>query len=68
MNSREVISRLKEDGWYEVAHKGSHKHFKHPTKKGRVTVVYPRRDIPKGTLQSIERQAQIDLQGQQFAN
>jgi len=39
----------------------SHKQFKHPTKKGRVTVVYPQRDIPKGTLRSIERQAQIDL-------
>ncbi len=38
MSSREVIQRLREDGWYEVAHEGSHKQFKHNAKKGRVTV------------------------------
>ena len=29
---------LKADGWEQVAQKGSHRQFKHPTKKGRVTV------------------------------
>lgn len=52
---------MREDGWYEVAHVGSHKQFKHPTKPGRVTVPYPSRDIPIGTLRSIERQAGIRL-------
>jgi predicted RNA binding protein YcfA (HicA-like mRNA interferase family) len=55
MSSREVIQRLREDGWYEVAHEGSHKQFKHSTKKGRVTVPHPVRDIPMGTLRSIEK-------------
>jgi len=50
MSSREVIQRLREDGWYEVAHEGSHKQFKHNTKKGRVTVPHPVRDIPIGML------------------
>jgi predicted RNA binding protein YcfA (HicA-like mRNA interferase family) len=59
VDSRDVISRLIADGWFEVAQKGSHKQFKHPTKPGRVTVVYPRKDIPYGTLRSIERQAGI---------
>ena len=38
MDSRDVIRELKKDGWYEVNQVGSHKQFKHPTKKGRVTV------------------------------
>lgn len=32
-SSREVISMLKSDGWYEVACSGDHHQFKHPTKK-----------------------------------
>jgi predicted RNA binding protein YcfA (HicA-like mRNA interferase family) len=52
---------LLKDGWYEVGHEGSHKQFKHPTKKGRVTVLHPKRDIPIGTLKSIEKQAGIKL-------
>jgi predicted RNA binding protein YcfA (HicA-like mRNA interferase family) len=61
MSSREVIQRLKQDGWYEVAHFGSHKQFKHPVKPGRVAVPHPVRDIPIGTLRSIEKQAVIRL-------
>lgn len=57
MNSREVLKRLKADGWEVVAQKGSHMQLKHPVKKGRVTVPHPKRDLPKGTLKSIERQA-----------
>lgn len=61
MNSREVIRQLKKDGWYEVNQVGSHKQFKHPAKKGRATVPHPKRDIPAGTLKSIEKQAGIKL-------
>ncbi|HTG27989.1 MAG TPA: type II toxin-antitoxin system HicA family toxin [Methylomirabilota bacterium] len=61
MNSREIVRRLTDDGWYEVNHEGSHKQFKHPTKKGRVTVPYPKRDIPIGTLKSIEKQTGLRL-------
>lgn len=61
MNSRDVIKELKRHGWYEVNQVGSHKQFKHPTKKVRVTVPYPSRDIPIGTLRSIEKQAGIKL-------
>ena len=45
----------------EVAKKGSHLQLKHPTKPGRVTVPHPERDIPIGTLKSIERQSGIKL-------
>lgn len=52
---------LAADGWYEVARKGSHRQFKHPVKKGRVTVAgNPGHDLPKGTLGSILRQAQLE--------
>lgn len=60
MNSLDVQVRLRADGWFEVAQKDSHKHFKHVSKPGRVTVPHPKRDIPVGTLRSIWRQAGWD--------
>ncbi len=61
VNGQDVIRLLKADGWVLVAQKGSHTRFKHPGKPGRVTIPTPRRDIPPGTLRSIERQAGITL-------
>lgn len=61
MNSREIISALQRDGWVQVAQKGSHVQFKHATKTGRVTVPHPKRDIPLGTLKSIEKQSDLKL-------
>jgi predicted RNA binding protein YcfA (HicA-like mRNA interferase family) len=61
MDSRSIIQAIKADGWYEVAQKGSHIQFKHPRKPGRVTVPHPYRDIPKGTVKSIERQSGVKL-------
>jgi predicted RNA binding protein YcfA (HicA-like mRNA interferase family) len=61
MESAEVIALLRKDGWIEVAEKGSHMQFKHPQKPGRVTVPHPKRDIPLGTLRSIEKQAGLKL-------
>ncbi len=58
-SSREVMQFLKADGWYEVACVGDHHQFKHPTKPGRVTLTHPVKDIPTGTLKSIEKQAGI---------
>jgi predicted RNA binding protein YcfA (HicA-like mRNA interferase family) len=57
MDSRTVIARLEANGWYKVGQKGSHAQFKHPTIKGRVTVPTPVKDIPAGTLRSIEKQS-----------
>ncbi|TMJ86959.1 MAG: type II toxin-antitoxin system HicA family toxin [Alphaproteobacteria bacterium] len=61
MKSREIISALQQDGWSQVAQKGSHVQFKHPTKKGRVTVPHPEREVPCGTLKSIEKQSGLKL-------
>jgi predicted RNA binding protein YcfA (HicA-like mRNA interferase family) len=61
MNGRDVIRELKKKGWYEVNQVGSHVQFKHASKKGRVTVPHPNRDIPIGTLRSIEKQGGFKL-------
>jgi predicted RNA binding protein YcfA (HicA-like mRNA interferase family) len=58
MKVREVVRLLERDGWYQVAQRGSHRQFRHPTKTGRVTVAgNPNRDVAPGTLGSILRQA-----------
>lgn len=53
MESSKLIRMLKEDGWYEVRVTGSHHHFRHPEKRGLVTVPHPKKDLPIGTTSSI---------------
>jgi predicted RNA binding protein YcfA (HicA-like mRNA interferase family) len=58
MKVRDVLRRLRADGWVRVKAKGGHRQFKHPTKPGRVTVSgKPSDTLPPGTLASIFRQA-----------
>ncbi|WP_075258049.1 type II toxin-antitoxin system HicA family toxin [Herbaspirillum camelliae] len=57
MNSAALIKRLKADGWYLVHTVGSHHQFKHPTKRGKVTVPHPKKDLPLSTQNSILKQA-----------
>ena len=58
---RKVLRRLREDGWVQTAHSGSHRQFEHPTKPGKVTVPgSPSDDLPPGTLRSILRQAGLE--------
>lgn len=61
MNSREIIKALEAAGWRKVAQKGSHVQFRHAERKGRVTVPHPKRDLPVGTVRSIERQSGLKL-------
>lgn len=62
MKVREVLRLLQEDGWYLVKQVGSHRQFKHPTKRGRVTVAgHPSDTLHPKTLTSILRQAGLDL-------
>jgi predicted RNA binding protein YcfA (HicA-like mRNA interferase family) len=62
MKVKEVIRFVEEDGWYLVRQKGSHKQYKHSTKKGLVTISGHKLsdEVKKGTLNSIFKQAQID--------
>ena len=59
MDSQQILKLLKQDGWVHVRTTGRHWHFKHPTKKGLVTAPHPKKDLPKGTVHSIFRQAQL---------
>ena len=57
MDSRSLIKLLEADGWTLVAVRGSHHQYKHPLKLGRVTVPHPKKDLAKGTENSILKQA-----------
>ncbi len=60
MKVREVLKLIRDDGWVQVAQKGSHRQFKHPTKKGRVTGAGKKsKTMPPGILKSILRQADL---------
>ena len=57
MKSRDLIRMIEDDGWELVRVKGSHHQFKHPTKPGLVTIPHPKKELPRGTVISIKRQA-----------
>ncbi len=58
MKVRRVLKLIEEDGWYIARTKGDHKQYKHPVKKGLVTISgKPNDDVAKGTLNSILKQA-----------
>lgn len=60
-SSREIMRILTEDGWYHVGTVGDHHHFKHPAKKGKVTLTHPIKDVPIKTVKSILKQAGITI-------
>jgi predicted RNA binding protein YcfA (HicA-like mRNA interferase family) len=60
VKSLDLIKMIEADGWYEVRVKGSHHHFKHPTKEGLVTVPHPKKDLPIGTVNNILKQAGLN--------
>ena len=58
MKVREAIKLIEDDGWRLARTRGSHRQFKHASKPGLVTIAgQPGVDIPRGTLNSILKQA-----------
>lgn len=59
MTPKEMEKKIKKDGWYFVNAEGSHHHYKHPTKKGKVTIPFhPKpKDLDQWTVHRILRQA-----------
>jgi predicted RNA binding protein YcfA (HicA-like mRNA interferase family) len=51
-----IITR---DGWYWVKGEGSHQHYKHPTKPGKVTIPKHSGDLKKNTIESALKQAKL---------
>ena len=60
MKVRDVLRLLRDDGWYLARQRGSHQQYKHPTKRGLVTVAgKPNDDLAPGTLNSILKQTEL---------
>jgi len=60
MNAKEIIKILKENGFVKKSQKGSHEKYIKDDK----TVIVPihgKKDIPVGTIKSIELQSSIKL-------
>ena len=60
MKVREVVRMIEADGWVLVRTRGDHRQFHHPRKPGTVTISGNLGvDMPKGTLNSVIRQARL---------
>ena len=58
MKVAEILVLLRSDGWHLVATRGSHRQFKHPHKRGLVTIAgKPNDDLAPGTKNSILKQS-----------
>mgnify|MGYP003297583127 CR=1 FL=1 len=57
MRAKEIEKLLLADNWFVVKQVGSHRHYKHPTKPGKVTIPFHTGDLDKGTAKSILQQA-----------
>ncbi|MFI5220931.1 MAG: type II toxin-antitoxin system HicA family toxin [Bacteroidia bacterium] len=62
MKTKEIIKIIEQNGWYEVRQRGSHRQYKHPIKKGLVTIPVHRlsNDLTPGLEKSILKQAGIE--------
>ena len=45
------------DGWYFESQEGSHRHYKHPVKPGKVTIPFHTKELTKFVENSILKQA-----------
>ena len=57
MNFRELEKMIKADGWTLAGVEGSHHHYTHPTKPGKVTLARHKGDLKRKTVQSVLNQA-----------
>jgi predicted RNA binding protein YcfA (HicA-like mRNA interferase family) len=63
MKVKDAIRLLEEDGWVLVATRGSHRQYKHPVRRGRVTAAgKPSDDLAPGTRNSILKQSGLKEQ------
>jgi len=61
MKVRDLMKRLKDDGWYQDRMRGDHRVLKHATKAGIVVVPgHPADDLAIGTLREIWKLAQLE--------
>ena len=62
MKIRELIRQVEADGWRHVKTRGSHRQYKHPVKRGRVTIPgHSGDDVHPATLKSVLTQAGLKV-------
>jgi len=57
VKSADLISMLKAEGWVLRTVRGSHHVFTHPTRPGHLTVPHPKKDLGKGLVSKLLKQA-----------
>lgn len=63
LSGRDVIKILSKIGFEHVRTKGSHAILNKQTEKGKITIPVPlHKELAKGTLKSIMRQAELSLE------
>jgi predicted RNA binding protein YcfA (HicA-like mRNA interferase family) len=60
-NSRDIKRRLEREGWILDRVAGSHHVFKHPTIKNTVILPHPKKDLGKGLVRNIYKDAKWDF-------
>ncbi|MCI8439430.1 MAG: addiction module toxin, HicA family [Oscillospiraceae bacterium] len=54
---KEMECVVLKDGWYFESQEGSHRHYKHPVKPGKVTIPFHTKELTKFVENSILKQA-----------
>jgi predicted RNA binding protein YcfA (HicA-like mRNA interferase family) len=60
VNSRDLIRELESMGWVLDRVNGSHHIFKHANRAGILVIPHPRRDLGKGLVAAIRKQAGLE--------
>lgn len=60
MTSADLIREIKKAGWVLERVQGSDHVFKHPTRPGVVVVPHPKKDLGKGLVKTIRKQAGLE--------
>ena len=59
VKSADLIRELKAAGWVLDRIRGSHHVFMHPGRPGHVVIPHPKKDLGKGLVAAIRRQAEL---------
>ena len=59
MRFKELEKIILDEGWRLSSCVGSHYHYEHSTKKGKITIPNHRGDIKKAVVNSVLKQAQL---------
>lgn len=57
---KEMEKEILADGWIFKSQEGSHRHYVHPTKSGKVTIPFHSKELTKVVERSIRKQAGLD--------